>query len=124
MFLSSLTGVKVWKGRGDSLALPVSRGVEAELAAASVVQFTLVLVLAQPPGAVQQEARVAGALETAGHIQTPPALTGARLALQTVRRGLTISSSSVSLSSHLVYIFTLPLSQHKARVTLIGNNAM
>ena len=99
----------------------MSRGVEAELAAAPVVQLTLVLVLAQPPGAVQQEARVAGALETAGHIQTPPALTGARLALQTVRRGLTISSSSVSLSSHLVYIFTLPLSQHKASVTLIGN---
>ena len=82
MFVSSLTGLIVWKGRGDSLALPVSRGVQAELAAASVVQPTLVLVLALAARAVQLEARVTGALETTRHIQTPSTITGVGVALQ------------------------------------------
>ena len=61
----------------DSLALPVSRHVDTELTAASVLQLTLVLVLALPPGAVQQEAGLAGTLETAGNIETPSSFTGA-----------------------------------------------
>ena len=82
MFLSSLTGVKVWKGRGDSLALPVSRPVDTELAAASIVQQALVLVLALPARAVQHEAGLTGTLETAGNIETPPSFTGTGQALQ------------------------------------------
>ena len=114
MFVSSLTGLIVWKGRGDSLALPVSRGVQAELAAASVVQPTLVLVLALAARAVQLEARVTGALETTRHIQTPPALTGDGQALQYKDGDLetapaqSLSSLTSSTSSHLPSLNTKP----------------
>ena len=96
---------------GDSLALPVSRPVDTELTAASVVQQTLVLVLALPACAVQLEAWLAGTLETAGDIETPPSFTGTGQALQHTEfssLARSLSSLTSSTSSHWPPLKTKP----------------